>query len=190
MADYTSVNAPLVLSPTGLEVPIQSIQLDLAALTFLEVSYGRARLQPIEQNSNKVEPMVYVKNRNYKTVLPNDNLNSLSFIIVTSPETIEELNHNSKSQTKEVDLAIIVWFNMEKLNKFEDLEFFEDYKNQVEEKLAFNSNVLSINSIIDEDAKEIFSPFSIDECEKELLMYPYGGFRFDITIGYESFCQQ
>lgn len=189
MADYTSTTAPMIANPIGIEVPIQSIQQDLASLSFIELSYGRAKMFPVKKDSDKQEPKVYVGNRNYKTVLPNDNLNSQSFIAVTSHETIEEFDHNSKSQIKKCDLAIIIWVNFEKLDKFNDIEDFENFKSQVEQKLAFNPYIIDIDSVIDENAKKIFSPYDIDQCEKESLQYPYGGMRFDVKIGFESFCQ-
>jgi len=189
MANYTTPIAPIIVSPKGIEIPIQSIQLDIASLTCIEVSYGRARLYPVEKGTNKQEPKVYLGNTNYITVLPNDNVNSQSFISVTGPETIEEYNHNSKSQIKETTLALIVWFNAMKLNKFGDVELFEDIKSEIEQKLSFNSFVNSIDEIIDEDARAIFSPYDIEQCDRELLMFPFGGMRFDLTIGYESFCQ-
>lgn len=188
MADYTSKTAPTKENPIGLEVPVKSIQLDLATITWLELSYGRAILLPVEPGNNKQVPMVYVGGRQHKEVLPNDNLKSQSFIAITSPETIEEFNHNAKSQTKEVDIAIIIWVNFEKIDPNRKDIFIEELKNNVAEVLAFNEHIISIDEIIDENALVIFSPYNIDICDNELLMYPYGGMRFNCTIGFESFC--
>lgn len=188
MADPTSKTPPIKQNPIGLEVPMQSIQLALKPLPWLDVSYARAVLLPVESGTTKQEPMVYVEGRHHKSVLPNGNLKSQSFITLTSPETIEEFNHNSKSQLFEADIAIIFWVNFEKIDPGRDEIFIEELKNDVQDVLSFNEAIVSIDEIIDENALDIFAPYNIDITDKELLMYPYGGMRFNCKIGYESLC--
>lgn len=189
MADYTDETTPIKSNPIGIEIPIQSIQIDLAEINWLELSYGRAFVQPVRKGSTSVVPMVYVGGRQHKNVLPNDNVKSQSFISTTSPEEFEEYDQNTNSQIKNVDLAVIVWVNLEKIDPNNKEIFTEVLKNDIEKVLSFNQYVGEIKEIFDEDANEIFRGYNIDLCGKELLMYPFAGLRFNINVVYESFCQ-
>ena len=193
MADYTNKNAPVQSNPIGIEAPITSIQLDLLnGLSWLETSYGRAVLMPTEDAQpnapKRYEPKVYVGNRRYKTVLPNDNLMSQSFMHVLQPEKVVDYQMNSHSQNLESEIALVVWVNLEKIDVSNNEMYLEQLKSDVLRVLYNNSSIVEVNSIIDEDARRIYSPYSIDDLNKELLMYPFKAMRFDFKIAYESFC--
>lgn len=188
MSDPTSTTPPVKQDPIGIEIAITGLQLELQTIPWLEVSYGRAFLIP-EEDSQRQVPAVYTGGRHHKVVLPNDNFKSQSFIAVTSPETFVEFTLNAVGQTKEADIAIIIWMNFEKIDRDESDFFRELLKKDVEKILAFNEHIITIEEVIDEDAFKIFAGYEIDIKERECLMWPYGGFRFNCKIGYESFCQ-
>lgn len=188
MSDYTKTTPPVKQNPMGIEEPITSLQLALQTMPWLDVSYGRAFLVPEEGSSQQI-PVVYTGGRQHKSVVPNGNLKSQSFIAVIGPERFIDFDRNTNSQTKEADISIIFWVNFEKIDITESDFFRELLKNDIEEILAFNQYIISIDEVIDEDAFKIFAGYDINIRERETMMWPYGGFRYNCKIGWESFCQ-
>jgi hypothetical protein len=73
------------------------------------------------------------------------------------------------------------------VDETKDYIFTEELKKQVEVILRANPDVKSINSYFDEKPEDVFQGYDIDR-SSQFLMYPYAGFRFNITIGYFEDC--
>ncbi len=176
---YVDPEIPLLETPVGLDSVIQSLQVDLAALPWLEHSFGRA--WAMEEGRDTV-PKCYNKAGEYHNVLPNDHFQSQSFIAVKGEESWEEFsvaaaNHKSRK------LKIIFWFNLKTINPAKDYIFTEELKTDVERIIKDSAHVQSIDAYVDEKAGDVFEGYALPE-ESKYLMYPYSGFRFDITVGY------
>ena len=197
---YQNPTILLIESPVGLDKAIQSIQQELATgLTWLEKSFGRAwEFKEVDPDTGKIErvPKAYSGEGEYFPVLPNDFLKAQSFITVRNEETwpaYSRATGNSKSR----ELSIIFWFNLKEINPAKDYIFTEELKTDVEKILKFNAYVASINKYFDERVEDVFDGYisqaesgrySVDDTKTQYLMYPYSGFRFDLTVAYTEEC--
>ena len=190
----------LLQSPTGLDRAIQSIQQELAAgLTWLDKAFGRAwefkEIDPATGKEIRV-PKCYSGLGEYINVLPNDFLKAQSFITARNEETwpaYSRATGNGKSR----DLSIIFWFNLKEINPAKDCIFTEELKKEVEKILKANAYLASINRYYDERVEDVFDGYisqaesgrySVDDTQTQYLMYPYSGFRFDVTVAYNEEC--
>lgn len=191
MANYNTPEAPVVENPINLDKAITDIQLGLATIPWLKTSYGRVYKRATGEINEEVkeEPHVYAGNGEYKKVLANDNFQSHSFIYVIPPERIIDWEPNQKTQTKEVDIAIIFWVDLRKIDPSRNEVFLETLKSDIEGVLNFSGPIQTINRIYDDNVKEVFKEFDVDEMNKELLMYPFKAIRYECQISYETFCE-
>jgi hypothetical protein len=100
---------PTILSipnARGLDAVMQSIQADLASLSWLEKSFGRA--WDFKEAKASV-PKCYSGKGEYINVLPNDHLTSQSFIRARADEKVIDYQEFSISSF-EREISIIFWF--------------------------------------------------------------------------------
>jgi hypothetical protein len=121
MVSYTDPFAPTIENPVGLDREIQRLQLLLLAqVPWLQLSYGKAyRGSRKQAGSGKLlyYPEVYAGGREYRDVLPNDNVQAQSFFYPTGPvvNAAREPIANTLGLTQAVDL--ICWANLERVHK-------------------------------------------------------------------------
>jgi hypothetical protein len=197
---YQNPDILLIASPIGLDKVIQNIQQALdTGLPWLDKSFGRAwefkEVDPATEKIIKV-PKCYSGNGEYVNVLPNDFLKSQSFISVRNEETwpaYTRATDNSKSR----ELSVIFWFNLNQIDPSKDYIFTEVLKKDVEKILKVNPYVGAINKYFDERVEDVFDGYisqsesgrySVDDTKTQYLMYPYSGFRFDVTVAYTEEC--
>lgn len=193
---YKNPSILILSSPIGIDAVIQSIQQDLySGLTWLEKSFGRAwefkEKDPVSGDQLKL-PKCYMGEEEYMNVLPNDFLKSQSFIAVRGEEATDEYNkYGMQSHSRQ--LSIIFWFNLKEINSANDTVFTEFLKSDVEKILSKNPWIQSVDKYYDERAEDVFDGYvsnslggrySVDDIKTQYLMYPYSGFRFDITAYY------
>jgi hypothetical protein len=197
---YQNPDIPLITSPIGLDKVIQNIQQALTAgLPWLEKSFGRAwEFKEVDPATEKIVrvPKCYSGSGEYINVLPNDFLKSQSFITVRNEETwpaYTRATGNSKLRA----LSTIFWFNLKEIDSSKDYIFTEVLKKDVEKVLKANAYVASIDKYFDERVEDVFDGYisqaesgrySVDDTKTQYLMYPYSGFRFDVTVAYDEEC--
>lgn len=176
---YSNPDIELIEEAKGIDSVIQSIQVDLSSLDWLEKSFGRAWV--FDDDGGKV-PKVYQGQGEYLNVLPNDFLRAQSFITASGPETVTEYKQFTMSSL-ERNLNIFFWVNLQEIDPNTGYIFTERLKNEVEKILKRNRWVKTINNYFDERADQVFEGFTLPE-NTQYLMYPYSGFRFEITVAY------
>lgn len=182
-------------APTGLDNVIESIRLNLAQLTWLEKSFGRAwEFKETDVSGNIVViPKVFQgrsdgnREGEYLNVLPNDSLNAQSFIAAKGPENWSQFNRFEGSM-KERKISIIFWVNLKEIDVSKNYIFIDELKGQVEQILSRLPDVKQIDAYYDEKAEDIFHGYSVKEVKTQYLMYPYAGMRFDLTVAYPEVC--
>lgn len=197
---YQNPDILLITSPIGLDAVIQSIQQELSAgLSWLEKSFGRAwEFKEIDSATEKIikVPKCYTGTGEYINVLPNDFLKAQSFISARNEETWPAYTRAS-GNSKQRELSIIFWFNLKEIDPTKDYIFTEELKKQVEKILKANAYVASINKYFDERVEDVFDGYisqaeagrySVDDTKTQYLMYPYSGFRFDVTVAFTEVC--
>jgi hypothetical protein len=191
-------------NPTNFDRAIESLRSDLSLLPWLEKSFGRAwtftdtgltyeggdippsRRVAMTVNSQLRVPKVYLGAGEYWNVLPNDALIAQSFMATSAEERWVDYQRFT-TNAKERNINVIFWMNLKRVDETKDYIFTEELKKQVEVILRANPDVKSINSYFDEKPEDVFQGYDIDR-SSQFLMYPYAGFRFNITIGYFEDC--
>ena len=185
MVSYTAPVAPLVENPQGLDAEIQRLQQLLGTeLAWLSVSYGKAyraaRKDPANPKKSVYYPEVYAGKREYRDVLPNDNVVSQSFFHPTGPavNNEREMLPGTLGLTQGVDL--IFWANLERIAP--------DVAHRIEHEL-----LLDVLRVLNQDGQlrvlrvfttneEIFRGFSLELVPETALRHPYAGFRLQLEL--------
>lgn len=192
-----SYNNPTILAggATGFDAAIESIRAALAAITWLDKSFGRAwefkETLPTD-GKNITVPKVFIGQTNgkegeYHNVLPNDFLKSQSFIRARGSEEWTEFNRNGGSM-KSRPVSVILWVNLKEIDVSKNYIFTEELKSDVEEILRSNPYTLSMDNYFDERVQDIFDGYDIVDETTQYLMYPYAGMRFDLTLTFPEPC--
>lgn len=143
------------------------------------ISLGRAYEQV---EDGREVPKVYDGKREYYNALPNDRLNSYSFLMARTPETYTD------TTTLERDVSAIFWVDLKKVRPGFDTPTVEPLRLQVLQMIKDSPYYVSINSYVDEKIEDVFMGYIEKDSENKYLMFPYSGFRIDFTVGYPEPC--
>jgi hypothetical protein len=196
---YENPNILTIDTPVGLDAVIESIRADLSSIPWLQKSFGRAWEFTEKQASGSVVriPKVYQGEAEYLNVLPNDHMVAQSFIMADGAESWSEYERTSMRNAKTRALKIIFWLNLHEIDSNSDYIFTEVLKKDVEKVLKANPWITSIDQYVDEKAEDVFQGYinsgagtlsTADDNVNQVLMYPYSGFRFNVTVGYYEDC--
>jgi hypothetical protein len=182
---YSNPDILIIENPIGLDAVIQTYQQDLyAGLPWLTKSFGRAR--EFKEDGRKT-PKAYMGLGEYHNVLPNDSLQAQSFIMAREQEKWDKYPYSDLSR----DLSIVFWANLKEINPNKDYIYTEELRWDVEKIIKENPYTKSINAYWDDRVEDVFMGYigenrGVDGQEEkgQLLMYPYAGFRYDITAIY------
>jgi len=179
------VSNPKILIPPalyGLDYTIERLRSNLTALPWLEYAFHRAY-------SFKRVPMVYIGNKEYFTVLPNDFAKSFCFFIGRGPDSIPD-NAPQLGWTavfeKSVDL--IFYLNLDRIDSAKDYIYTEQLKLEVLRIIQRTPGCKALN-IYNETLEDVYSGFTLKEVNDNLLKKPYAGLRFNLQLRYENKCQ-
>lgn len=202
-------NAYLLESPVGIDRVVQTLQIALSDLEWLEKSFGRAYLlsRKNEARDNRISnddvfyPAVFQgvsdgKVLDMEDVLVNDNLDSYSFFYIDSDETVVDADYESHVENYfERDISLIVWFDMDRINKRTDIERLYPFQEELSQDIksvisttVFNPNERISLIRVTDNPKEIFREFSLDTVAAQNLVYPNGGLRFYLKVMYKGLC--
>jgi hypothetical protein len=190
---------PLLENPVNLERPIQALQVALAELSWLEKSFGRAwtAVKSSEGFLGMKRVLAYPQvwqgpGKDLLEVLPNDNVKSQSFFKVEDPiETLEYVMDGFSIMKAPVSL--VVWFNLQRIDSTVTYNFTEQLKADVQRKIttALLAETGSVEILkIWEGAANVFKGYDISLLKDQELVYPFGGFRFELAITYQEDCPQ
>lgn len=184
--------APFNVAAISLDKVIQSLQFELGQLPWLDYSFGRAyEFKELDVNGKALRiPKCFTQAGEYINVLPNDFARAHSFIALKSKEEWLQFNYVGGS-TKEAFLSIIIWGNLKKIDNTKNYIYTEILKNDVEKIIKKNEFVLTILSCIDERAEDVFNSYdllTVKDTLPQYLMYPFCGFRIDLTVNYFEEC--
>jgi len=185
----TYINPQATAIPTiGLDGTITSLQTDLSALTWLSKCFHRAyRHSEQSQSTNNrtnVVPKTWEAGNEWINVLPNDNLPAQAFFYPISDEDVTEFD-NQFDPLMEADICLIVWVNTTQLVNHTTGPSLAYEKADVINVLKASDLVLSIDSIVDRSAAEIFDPFTVDDVRNHFTMLPFAGFRVNFKVKFD-----
>lgn len=185
MVSYTDPFAPTVEHPVGLDREIQRLQLLLLEqVPWLQLSYGKAYRGSRKLNGNGkllYYPEVYAGGREYRDVLPNDNVQAQSFFYPTGPavNAAREPLPGTLGLTQAVDL--IVWANLERIDASATHRFEHELLLDVLRVLNEDGQVRVLRAFTTNE--EIFRGFSLELVNAEsALRQPNCGFRVQLEL--------
>lgn len=178
----------------GLDVVIESIRSELEAIPWLSVSFGRAYEFKEKDTTGKTVkiPKCYTSSGEYINVFPNDTLfakdvAASSFIKLKNSETYQQFNSTDGSK-KKATLSVIFWGNLKLIDSTKDYIFTELLKYDVEKILKINQYVFELVEWVDERAEDVFEGYDLQIDNPTYLVYPFTGFRVDLTVFYDEAC--
>ena len=194
MNSFKDPLVPLIGSPVNIDRPIQALQVALGSLPWMQKSFGRAYESFKRDPTSKIKsvyPQVWQgPGLDLLNVMPNDNLISQSFFRVEDPIEVREFRIDSFS-TMRARVSLIVWFNLERIDPAKNYLFAEILKADVQ-------RILSITTLHEGDsvkilriwerAASVFAGYTIDETRDQELVYPFGGFRFELELNFIENC--
>ena len=186
-------------NPAGLDVAIIELQKAIALVPYIERSFGRAFIHKEDINGKTVTlPKVYQGEKEYYNPLPNGNFKATTFIVATGPEECEDyVQHGWNDFTRKI--AVIFWGNLQEINGALDYIFLESIKEDLLNAIKFCSCFKSYDGYVDEKYDEVFKEFTSyftsmtrdnneTEIDTQFLMYPFAGFRMNLTLTYSKLC--
>lgn len=190
---YSNPDVPVIADPINLDAEIKKIQLALAALPWMDKSFGRAvtgrKTEPGLGGNIKVIrfPEVYSGNGEYYPALPNDHLKSQSFVKVRRDRGIisEYEQHGQDVVTYGID--IIVVFNLEMIDAAKTYRFTEELKKDIKAALKTVDSIKAITNIY-EEAADVFEGYDIDHNDWQTFKHPRGGFKFECDLSFTEEC--
>lgn len=168
---------------------VQDIQaLFGAELDWLQICYPIARIGITSrgQDQELVEykyPQIYKNDgsENYIDVLPDSGLRSYCFFEVDSP-----YKENSAMDTNSIDLCIIFWINLKKLDPGRDYDYSRELASHaakvLQESTGFASSISSSGITFEYSPERIFDKYSITQQDEQMMMYPYAAFKMSFTV--------
>lgn len=183
---YTAPEAKVIANPVLIDREIKDIQTQMAAISWIDKSFGRAfKHFRLVQDSKVSYPAIYQgKGKDYYDAYPNDHLKAYSFVFV-DPSSVAEFNVK-RLHSFEQDLSVIVFFDLQEIDTVLDYRFTEKLKEDVIFALSsLTPNRLKINNITD-DVEDSFSDFTPSEIKAEFLQDRFGAFKFECTSFYQN----
>lgn len=180
MVSYTTPIAPVLPHAAGLDAVIQRLQLLLAErLPWLSVSYGKAYRGSRREGTKTIYfPEVYDGGREYRDVLPNDNVQAQSFFYPRDPATTgasEPGGPLSLNQT----VDYVFWGNLERIEPGKDYRYEAELLAEV---LAVLNEGGALVQRVYTSPEEVFRGFSVDTVVEQVLRQPFCGFRVTLEL--------
>ena len=172
-------------NPIGLDVIIQKIQESLEPLTWLEKSFGKALIYNEERNGDDyLIPKTYYKKGEYTPLDPDDTVKAYSFMYEDQPSLVQSSN-KTRILTS---LNLVVFANLEKINRGKDELFLEELLNDVlsvlndRNSMSIYQSIQGINAIF-KWLPDAFADFSAGD-DKKYLKENYAAFRINFDVIY------
>lgn len=177
--------------PHDLDASIERARCMLTDIPWLPKAFHRAiehaEKDPDGQGGTIRVPKVYLSGKEYYPVLPNDALIAYSFFRVSGGRTLSEYLPDIISLNAECPVDLIVWANLQKIDKHKDYIFTEELIRDVLRALNSNPDII-ITGIFDNAPEDIFIGYDLQPAHRDLLKYPYQAFRISMNLRYEIEC--
>lgn len=204
-----SVRVTFKENPVLLDKILQDMQKSLLDnLSWLNYAFGRGyKLVEHRSNGNKfVYPAFYNGNREYVSLLPNDNLGNFSWFDIYDPQQITAVVQSLPQYT--FSGALIFWYDISTIYDDASVMHTEEIKDEILRLLTSpglirNTGRFVVNAIY-ERFENIYKGYSIEriyndrnysgegiqELDKQFFMFPFAGIRIEFTITTRELCQR
>ena len=204
-----SVRVTFKENPVLLDKILQDMQKSLLDnLSWLNYAFGRGyKLVEHRSNGNKfVYPAFYNGNREYVSLLPNDNLGNFSWFDIYDPQQITAVVQSLPQYT--FSGSLIFWYDISTIYDDASVMHTEEIKDEILRLLTSpglirNTGRFVVNAIY-ERFENIYKGYSIEriyndrnysgegiqELDKQFFMFPFAGIRIEFTITTRELCQR
>ena len=183
MKEHVHIN--LKSNPVLLDRCIQNIQETLKnSISWLDYSFGRCyKITDFDNNIKHVFPAVYNSNREYISVLPNDNFGNFSFFDVYDPQKIDNTIIGKQKIT--FKCGLVFWFKLDEIYADETMIHTEEIKHEILTILKKPGlSKLMVSLYVPSAATFMFTDFEVSGL-KSLTTSPSIGFSiFPCTTAY------
>lgn len=195
--------------PVLLDKILQDMQKSLMnRLKWLNCAFGRAyKLVEHRPDGNKfIYPAMYNGNREYVSLLPNDNFGNFSWFDIYDPQKITEVVQSLPQYT--FSGAVIFWYDLSSIYEDETVMHTEEVKDEIMRVLTTPGLITTTGKLVINDIYErfenIYKGYSIEkiynnytykgegiqDIDKQFFMYPYAGIRIEFTLTTRELCQR
>lgn len=201
-----TVNNITKTNPVLLDRTIDEIRLHLTNhFEWLNYAFGKAyTMTEYRRGEGKfIYPAFYNGNGEYKSLLPNDNYGNFSWFDIYDPQNVEYQNPFLPSLIFQG--AIIFWINLQSIPGYDNnnLIYTEEIKNDILRLMTAPGFISDGNFTITkiyERFENIYKGYSIEKVynsikesnlqamDKQFLLYPYAGMRFEFTAYIKEKC--
>lgn len=187
----------LLENPSGIDKAIQSVQIKLSQLSWLELVFGRATMQKTKEQKKvddkrfSLGEIIYpqvIDNAQPVSAMPNDNLKAMGFFHTDGEVRFPEYDYTDSFGLDSVQgVSLIIWANLSKIND-PAYTAMEHLRKDVLKKLKTVPRVFLKSSTAQYD--QVFSPYTITEVYRQYMLPPFCAFRvnFDISFEYLEIC--
>lgn len=187
----TYINPQNTAIPTiGIDHTITVLQAALGEISWLTKCFHRAyRHYELRDKKSFAIPKTWESNNEWYNNLPNDNLVATAFFYPTGDEQVDDFEPHVEPDFSQ-EICLIVWVNTDKLSGHTTGPSLAQEKADILAILSNHDLVISIDSIVDKSAPDIFEPFTIDDPKNHFTMLPFAGFRINFTVKFDyTICQ-
>ena len=186
---FENVTVPNVL--TGIDEIVSNINDGISncnTLSFLNYNFPKAdrkRTLDTEQITQYYKPQIYLKNREWFNLMPDDSVSAFSFFYTNSPKTNFSDDSYSWSQT----LNLVVWANLSVIDPTNDSIFKENLIQQVQNVLIQNRYFDEIEGItnIYDGIDQTWSDFDlVGDDSARFVKGNTATFRIEFNVRYTS----
>lgn len=179
-------------APVSIDRIVKALQVQFTNdLTWLTNSFNRAvYTSNFVDDAQVVSAKVWVDNgQDELDIIARDDWQAYSFFFAEDEEIPIEYNEN-ESSLYERELSVYFWFNLCEIDDTKTgNELLADLKLEILQAIRTvtlsGDDEVSVNSVVF-NPLEIYSDFTIDPTQTQLLYYPYGGLRIDLNASYRD----
>lgn len=180
-------------NPVLLDKVLQDIQKALKEkLSWLDYAFGKA-YKLVENGPDgigSVYPACYNGNGEYVSLLPNDNLGNFSWFDIYDPQEITQVTPSLPQYTYRG--AIVFWYDLSSIYADASVLYTEEIKEELIKLLTTpgitgTPGRLEITGV-HERLENIYRDYSIQNTDRQFLMYPYAGIRLEFTLKTRGLC--
>ena len=180
---------PTLTAPKLIDVVLGEFQTDLAAgLAWLDHSFGKAQImKEVRDGREVVFPGVYVGQRDYLKVFPDEHIGNFSFFVVEDGETINYFRKSSDIQTR---FGLVIWFDFRAVYPSDwQTRTIDNVKEDFLRAFAASSFRPGVQISVDkifERPGNVYREFTDKEIEAQYCMRPWGMIRADGVIRFNQ----
>lgn len=182
-------NNPVLQSPSGIDKNIEALRPSLEALPWMERCFGHAFALYEEDGSIRIPKVpigteILNGQREYFSCLPNDTQIAFGWFKPINPAEPEEQTgsfQQSRFYSQRCDFYL--WANLKRIDP-DNLGLGELLKEQILNVFEKSPGVF-VQSIISDDIKEVYTGWTLQQVQPQLLYYPYYAARFELMMDFE-----